>query len=163
METEKIKKYEVTTKTSFGGSYPEPCVNIHTSLLRRRRKNMDVMLGKRLQINCSNQTFYKFLGYLANHPDDINIVYEENSEQGAWGDESRIQFKSDFVRKNFSHLGINVTAGVGGIDSRLNCNDLMEILYNEHKFQRGKIQNISAIRTTIPQNYIKDFDDGASM
>lgn len=124
---------------------------------------MDVMLGKRLQINCSYQTFYKFLGYLANHPDDINIVYEENSEQGAWGDESRIQFKSDVVRKNFSHLGINVTAGVGSIDSRLNCNDLMKILYNTHKFQRGKIQNISAIKTTIPQSYIKDFNDGASM
>lgn len=163
LETEKIKKYEVTTKTPFGGSYPEPCVNIHTSLLRRRRKNMDVMLGKRLQINCSYQTFYKFLGYLANHPDDINIVHEENSELGAWADESRIQFKSDVVRKNFSHLGINVTAGVGSMDSRLNCNDLMKILYNTHKFQRGKIQNISAIRTTIPQSYIKDFDDGASM
>jgi len=39
---------------------------------------MNVTFGKNLQINCSNETFYQFLGYLANHPDDINIVYEKN-------------------------------------------------------------------------------------
>ncbi|WP_439328171.1 hypothetical protein [Lonepinella sp. BR2357] len=162
IETEKIKENTITRETPFGSLYPEPCVNIRTSLLRRRRKNMDVMFGKKLQINCSNQTFYKFLGYLANHPNDINIVYERNSEQGAWGNESRIHFSSDFVRNKFIHLGINVTAGVSNIDSRLNCNELIEFLY-KLGFQQGNTQNLNVIRNNISNDYINDFNNGALM
>lgn len=120
---------------------------------------MTITLGKNKQINCSKSTFYKFLGYLARHPNDIKIVHEMNSEQGAWGDESRIQFKSDFVRTNFSHLGINVTAGVGKIDSRLNCNELINLLY-KLGFQPGSAQDIDTIRRRIPADYINDFNSG---
>ena len=116
-----------------------------------------------MQVNCSYQTFYKFLGYLSNHPNDINIVYERNSEQGAWGNESRIQFKSNFVRNNFSNLGINVTAGIGSsIDSRLNCNELMDRLY-KLGFKQGNFQEPNIIKNNIPFEYINDFDIGMRM
>lgn len=119
---------------------------------------MNIVLGRKMQVNCSYQTFYKFLGYLSNHPNDINIVYERNSEQGAWGNESRIQFKSNFVRNNFSNLGINVTAGIGSsIDSRLNCNELMDRLY-KLGFKQGNFQEPNIIKNNIPFEYINDFE-----
>lgn len=124
---------------------------------------MNIVLGRKMQVNCSYQTFYKFLGYLSNHPNDINIVYERNSEQGAWGNESRIQFKSNFVRNNFSNLGINVTAGIGSsIDSRLNCNELMDRLY-KLGFKQGNFQEPNIIKNNIPFEYINDFDIGMRM
>lgn len=126
-------------------------------------ENMNIVLGRKMQVNCSYQTFYKFLGYLSNHPNDINIVYERNSEQGAWGNESRIQFKSNFVRNNFSNLGINVTAGIGSsIDSRLNCNELMDRLY-KLGFKQGNFQEPNIIKNNIPFEYINDFDIGMRM
>ncbi|UAY78010.1 hypothetical protein K7G90_000265 [Pasteurella canis] len=124
---------------------------------------MGVTLGRNLQINCSHEIFYKFLGYLANHPNDINIVHEKNSEQGAWGDEARIYFRTDFVRNNFSHFGIKVTKGIdSSIDSRLNCNTLMDKLY-KLGFKLGNIQDLKLIKNNIPKEYITYFDEGASM
>lgn len=162
IETERIKQYKITIETPYGKSYTEPCVNVHTSLLRRRKKNMNVTFGKNLQINCSNETFYQFLGYLANHPDDINIVYEKNFEQEVWGNESRIHFTSDTVRNYFFPLGIKVTAGLNSIDSRLNCNDLIDHLY-KLGFQAGRKQDLATIRKNISTDYSHYFDQGTLM
>lgn len=123
----------------------------------------NITLGKINQVDCEEEDFYKFLGYLATHPQDINIVFEHNSQQGAWGNEGRIQFKSDFVRNYFGPLGINVTAGIKNrFDSRLNCNELFEILKNLG-FNKGAEQDYAVIRNNIPTKFQKDFDKGIKL
>ncbi|OSI09793.1 hypothetical protein [Neisseria zoodegmatis] len=118
--------------------------------------------GRNNQINCSCGDYYKFIGYLASHPEDVKLVFENNSEQGAWGNEGRIQFTSDFVRKYFKPRGINVTSGIGNIDSRLNCNAFFQELILLG-FKVGNKQDISTIRSKIDPDYISDFEEGVNL
>lgn len=120
------------------------------------------ILGKNQQINCSDSEYYKFLGYLANHPDDVKIVWENNKNQGAWDDEGRIQFLSSNAKTLFP-VGFKFTAGVGNnIDSRINCNDLFNQM-SQLGFVSGTNQNLTAIRSNIPSQYQSDFDLGSQL
>lgn len=38
---------------------------------------MNITLGRNHQINCDEKDLYKFIGYLANHPNDVNLVFEK--------------------------------------------------------------------------------------
>lgn len=120
-----------------------------------------IILGKNLQVNCSEPEFYKFLGYVANHPDDVKIVWEHNEQQGAWASEGRIQFYSPDVQNHFP-MGFGFTAGVGRIVCRLNCNDLVMQMQN-FGFVNGSTQTVSIIRGNIPTQFVNDFDLGCQL
>jgi hypothetical protein len=116
--------------------------------------------GKAKQIVFADEhEYYKFLGYLAKSDGSTALVWEHNENQGAWGSEWRIQ-----VFKPIPYpFQLKLTAGVGNILFRVNCNDFTEDIRVNHHFVLGKIQDVSAIRSTIPVQYMKDFDDGLGL
>lgn len=120
-----------------------------------------IVLGKNKQVNAPKSTFYKFLGYIANHPNDVSIVFENNETSGAWGSEGRIHFYSETARQTFDPE-FKFTKGVGNTLYRLNCNDLIEKMI-KLGFQIGKNQNSTAIRQNIPSTYLADYDLGSKL
>lgn len=105
----------------------------------------------------SEQEYYRIIGYLARSKGETELTWEHNEEQGAWGSEGRIHFYDDIQKfpNNFSY-----TKGRGNVTYRVNCNDFVEHLSNRFKFVQGKYQNIAAIRQSIPQEWVKYFDEG---
>lgn len=61
-------------------------------------------------------------------------IHEDNQNQGAWGPEDRIHFKSGIGVPDC--LKRNMTAGKGGIYGRINCKELCEELRAEAR-RRG--------------------------
>lgn len=121
-----------------------------------------IKLGRNKQINCIKSDFYEFIGYLANHRTDAIIVFEKNSEQGAWGDELRIKFVSPFAESYFAEKGFKFTAGIAGsISARLNCNDLGTHLNRLGFFTEN--YNKSTIIKNIPAEHINSFNIGAQL
>ena len=100
--------------------------------------------------------FYETIGFLANPDHQIEFVYE----QGAWGPEYRMHC----MRKDISYpspLDKKLTAGVGKIAYRINCNEFIEMLISKHCFEIGKkVQNTKAIKESIPKEYVESFLKG---
>ncbi len=118
--------------------------------------------GKMGQIQFDNEhQYYRLLGYLAKSDGSTSIVWEHNEEQGAWGSEGRIQIHT----YNMPQIGhYTPTAGNGGnVISRINCNEFVDNLRTNHNFSPGKVQDINAIRTTIPDEFLSDFESGLNM
>jgi hypothetical protein len=114
--------------------------------------------GTRNQVQFSNEhEYYELLGFLAKSDGTTSLVWEHNEEQGAWGSEGRIQFYTNNrpYRATLSH-----TAGVGNIVSRVNCNEFVQNLNESHNFIYGDTQDEEAIRKTIPEEYLEDFERG---
>lgn len=88
-----------------------------------------------------------------------SIVWEHNEDQGAWVSEGRIQLFSPIP--NIFHLSL--TAGVGNIWRRVNCNEFVENLRVNRHFVIGERQSIADIRSTIPDAFIADFEMGLSL
>lgn len=118
--------------------------------------------GKNNQVRfADDHEYYRFLGYLAKSDGSTKIVYEQNDLQGAWASENRIQF---FVSPPMSiAANLTLTAGVGNIKYRVNCNDFLQEIIKSHKFVNGRNQDLSLIRQTIPSDYIQDFNDGLNL
>ncbi len=118
--------------------------------------------GTRNQISfLTPNDYYELLGYLAKSDGTTSIHWEHNENQGAWGSEGRIHFyvsRPANLNANLSH-----TAGVGKIITRVNCNEFIENITTNHNFIMGNTQNQNNIRTTIPTNYIPDFDRGLNL
>jgi len=114
--------------------------------------------GTRNQVQFSNEhEYYELLGFLAKSDDTTSLVWEHNENQGAWGSEGRIQFFTSVLPFTAT---LHHTAGVGNIVSRVNCNEFVENLDRNHNFVMGGQQNVTAIRATIPSNYLTDFERG---
>lgn len=113
-----------------------------------------------IQFDNKNQ-YYRLLGYLAKSDGRTSIVWEHNEDQGAWGSEGRIQIYTH----NMPQIGhYTPTAGNGGnVISRINCNEFVANLRVDHKFRYGKTQDIDTIRTTIPDEYLTDFESGLNI
>ncbi len=117
--------------------------------------------GTRNQVQFNNEhEYYELLGFLAKSDGTTSLVWEHNENQGAWGSEGRIQF---FTSTLTFTVTLPHTAGVGNIVSRVNCNEFIENLNRNHHFVMGGIQDISAIRTTIPEEYLADFERGLNL
>jgi len=117
--------------------------------------------GRKNQIRFNNESeYYQALGYLAKSDGTSSIHWENNEEQGAWGSEGRIHFciQNPPIPGTFS-----LTAGTGRIVHRTNCNEFIQNIVQNHRFQLGNTQNIQEIRATIPKEYIDDFDYGATL
>jgi len=117
--------------------------------------------GSKQQVKFNNEhEYYELLGFLAKSDRTSSLVLEHNEEQGAWGSEGRIQFFIDNLPFSANLL---TTAGTGNIKSRVNCNEFIDNLINNHYFIIGFEQNVDRIRTTIPTEYIQDFDNGINL
>lgn len=106
----------------------------------------------------SASEYYELLGYLAKGDGSTIIVWEDNDLAGAWEKEGRILFfvpQPANLRANLSH-----TAGVNNILSRINCNEFIVNIRNNHGFVLGETQNLAAVRATIPGQFIQDFNAG---
>jgi hypothetical protein len=118
--------------------------------------------GTKQQITFNNESeYYELLGYLSKSDGSTRLVWEKNNEQGAWGEEGRIEFLEDHpdhLRAYLSH-----TAGNGNILSRVNCNEFLENLDINHHFVLGASQDINLIRSTVPKKYVIEFDEGLKL
>lgn len=113
------------------------------------------------QIQFANESeYYELLGYLAKSDGTTALAWEHNENQGAWGSEGRIKF---FIANPPVSANLSQTAGVGNIVTRVNCNDFVENIATDHSFIMGETQDIQAIRNTIPQPYLNDFNRGLSL
>lgn len=120
---------------------------------------MSLIFGKNSQVSFKDDAEkYSFIGYLTKSV--VFIQWEDNDQQGAWGKEGRIAFTTANVKLHFPTLGYS--AGVGSYDSRLNCNDFVQLLFNLG-FIKGNQQNIIFIRNNIPASYQSDFDSGCQL
>lgn len=116
--------------------------------------------GHNQQIQFADEhEYYKFLGYLAKSDGSTSLVWEHNEDQGAWASEGRILFFSPIPYP----FQLQQTAGVNNIQFRVNCNEFVENIRSEHNFIMGKSQNVSSIRTTIPRQYLIDFQGGLAL
>jgi len=107
----------------------------------------------------SEGEYYETLGFLAKSDGTTALSWEYNEEQGAWGSEGRIQcFKN--INKFPTALSRAFTAGTGRAINRINCNDFVMNLRNDHSFVLGEIQNRANIEKTIPDKYKSDFERG---
>lgn len=118
--------------------------------------------GTKNQIQFSSESeYYQLLGYLAKGDGTTILVWEDNDLSGAWAKEGRILFfetPPDELLANLSH-----TAGVNNIVSRVNCNEFLINLRNDHAFSMGEIQDIPSIQATVPPQFLSDFESGLQL
>lgn len=114
--------------------------------------------GTQNQIQFNNEhEFYELLGFLAKSDGSTSLVWEHNENQGAWGSEGRIQF---YTSNHPFAATLPYSAGVGSVANRVNCNEFIKHIINNHGFSVGRQQNIDTIKTTIPPQYLPDFERG---
>lgn len=119
------------------------------------------IFGKENQVKFRNKhEYYELLGFLAKSDRTSSLTWERNEEQGAWGSEGRIKFYSSVLPFSAS---LSYTAGVGNVQSRVNCNEFLKNLYEDHNFVNGDEQDIESIRATVPQEYLSDFERGLNL
>ena len=112
------------------------------------------------QIQFANEhEYYMFLGFLAKSDGSTSLTWEHNEDQGAWASEGRIHILKPLPYP----FNVSLTAGVGNIVARINCNEFIENIRDNHSFIMGSRQNISSIRSTIPTQYLTDFDAGLAL
>jgi len=118
--------------------------------------------GTKQQIGFNSETeYYELLGFLSKNDGSTRVVWEENNEQGAWTDEGRILFyvnQPDALRATLLH-----TAGNSSIISRVNCNEFIENIRSDHNFVLGEMQNSARVRTTVPNQFLGNFDAGLQL
>ena len=88
-------------------------------------------------------------------------MYEDNDLAGAWEKEGRILFyisQPPELKVELLH-----TAGVGRIISRVNCNEFVLNIIENHNFVLEELQDISQIRSTIPKKFQYFFDLGLTL
>lgn len=122
------------------------------------------LFGKtnRMRFDSQNE-YYETLGFLAKSDGSIGLVWEDNQDQGAWGSEGRILCFSNLI-KFTPPLRRKFTRGRDKkVLHRINCNDFVKDLLTTHSFTMGSTQNATNIRTTIPQQYLPDFDRGLNL
>ena len=105
--------------------------------------------------------YYEFLGYLAKEDGTTRVVWESNDEQGAWGQEGRIQF---YVAQPAT-LAVQLlhTLGTGNITSRVNCNAFVKHIALHHHFVSNGPQNKVRVRSLLPPAHLADFDRGLTL
>lgn len=114
------------------------------------------------QINFETESdYYLFLGYLTKNDGSTRIVWEKNKQSGAYEDEGRIQFFAELPNEISENL--KLTAGVGTILHRVNCNEFTKNIVEDHNFKYDNNQNVDQIRATIPDEYIEDFERGLEL
>lgn len=115
--------------------------------------------GSKNQIRFTSESeYFKLLGFLAKSDGSTVLVWENNDLAGAWAKEGRILF---YVPKPASlNVILLETAGLGRILFRVNCNEFIQSIRNDHNFLLGESQDIPTIRATVPVQFLPDFEAG---
>ena len=119
-----------------------------------------LIFGTQQQIQfISDNEFFEALGFLAKDDGTTSIHWEPNKIQGAWGNEGRIHCYKNIA--NFpAYFSSAFTAGVGNIEHRINCNEYIKYITQNHGFNLQNNIDLTVIRATIPPQFIADFDRG---
>lgn len=114
--------------------------------------------GQKNQVSFANEyEYYYALGFLAND-NHAELHWEHNENQGAWGSEGRIHC---LVPQHKFPNNFNFTAGIGRTYARINCNDYVKKLIDEHNFSyNGYSNDLNNILSTVPEEYIDIFMNG---
>ncbi|MGZ8236601.1 MAG: hypothetical protein ACXWTY_01855 [Methylobacter sp.] len=131
---------------------------------------MSIIFGDRapyLEFN-DEHAYYKSLGFLVRGIESgiCKIVHENNQDQGAWGEEYRIQIfgrKEVFDELFREQTKSRVSAGVGRCLGRINCNQYIEKIKDKNKVNLNGPVDTDLVITTVPEQYQSDFDDGYSL
>ncbi len=109
----------------------------------------------------NEQHFFYALGFLvrASETKACDLVWEDNQDQGAWGHECRIRVYDRLAEFKNLYTG-RVSAGVGNILGRINCNQYIEYLTQHHKFRLQSVPDYHSVKNTVPVDFRQDFDDG---
>lgn len=122
-----------------------------------------LIFGTKQQIQfASDNKFFEALGFLSKNDGTTSINWEHNENQGAWGSEGRIHCYQNIA--NFpSYFSTAFSAGVGRIIHRINCNEYIEYIVTNHSFQLGENQDLTTITSTIPAQFVADFNRGLTL
>lgn len=122
---------------------------------------MPIVFGERNIITFQNSnSLYESIGYIANYRRrGLNISIETYNNK--WGEEYRIWFKD--ITHVPSSIYDALSAGVGDFVARLNCNEFIEFLINNCGFNVGYQMNLQEIQSTIPHQYLTDFNRGYNL
>ena len=114
--------------------------------------------GKNGQVSFDSwHQYYYVLGFLANGR-NAELRWEHNEEQGAWGSEGRVHC---LIPESQYPQCFQFTAGIGKVYARVNCNDYVNALINDHNFTaNSRTQNVNAIILTIPKQFVSVFWEG---
>lgn len=95
-----------------------------------------LVFGKNGQVHFDNEKEkQEAIEYLLSSPNVDFDIHEDNQNQGAWGPEERIHFKSEAgIPECLKKL---MTAGRPGIYGRINCKEFCEEVRNEAKRRRA--------------------------
>ncbi|QHI34678.1 hypothetical protein IMCC3317_00210 [Kordia antarctica] len=111
----------------------------------------------------SPEEYYETLGYIAKSDGSCDLYREENQNQGAWGPEIRMNCYKN-LHKFPAPLKRKFTKGRGKkVLHRINCNEFIQDLLDNHNFKKDEIQDVNTIRNTIPAQYQVDFDRGLAL
>lgn len=84
-----------------------------------------LVYGKKGQVHFNSEEEKEIaINYIINSPNVNFNVHENNQEQGAWGPEDRIHFKSEYGVPDC--LKAIMTAGNGNLYGRINCKEFCE-------------------------------------
>jgi hypothetical protein len=121
---------------------------------------MKLNYGIKNQIVFSNEDeFYFTLGFLAKTNKTTEFIFEKNSLQGARTDEYRIHCLKDLAKFPVA-LSNAFTDGRSGVLHRINCNEFIYLLIKTFGFATIKIQDVTLIRSKIPEEHLENFDNG---
>lgn len=118
--------------------------------------------GTKQQISFQSEAdYYQFIGYLSKNDGSTRIVWEQNNEQGAWAEEGRILFYVSPPRQ--LRVTLSHTTGNNSILSRVNCNEFITNIRDNHGFVIDGNQDVDKIRSTVPQPFQLEFDNGRTL
>lgn len=105
----------------------------------------------------SYNSLYYTIGYLTNFSKRGTKISIESYDD-KWGYEYRIWIKT--IGNIPEDISRAISAGNNSYEARLNCNEFIIYLINEHDFDEGRVKNEDFIRETIPNQYRDDFERG---
>lgn len=92
---------------------------------------MSIIFGKNGQVRFeSEEELQEAVNYILTSPNVDYSIHENNQNQGAWGSEDRIHFRSEVGVPEC--LKRNMTAGRGNLYGRINCKEFIKYI-KEHK------------------------------
>lgn len=118
-----------------------------------------------------NEEYYETLGYLSKRPQLVSIYTHKNDISGAWAGQGKLETRVSVrtlpaaLRRSFEQSG----------DDRLSVTDYVRNLVYEHAFDgyRDPTGNrytyyrfpldVNAVRDTVPDRYLDDFERGYRM
>ena len=115
--------------------------------------------------------YYETLGYLSKGSRPVVIYTHKNDISGAWAGQGKLETR---VNKNVLPIGLKRSFDMSG-DHRLSVTDYVANLVYNHSFTRYTDptgnrytyyrlpESYVAVRNTVPDEFIEDFDRGYNM